>query len=467
MKTFISIVVCLIISMTSFSQDIEFRQGSWQEMLAAARAENKMLLTDFTTVWCGVCRMMEKHVFTEKKVSDFFNKNFICYHLDAEKGEGKEIAKRYEIGSFPTFLFVDGAGNTVHKSVGYMNSDEFLAEGRMALQEFRSGVKSMEAWEAEYSRKKNQASFVRKYIKRLRQLKKDHADVLDQYCRLATKKDLQSPDFLEWITDRGVQINADGPCYQYIITHLPAICTQANIEESNYLFLLRESVLEFSLRKAIRQQNDSLFALLTKINADLMVRPNNDSTLSALKLNCRYYLGTQNAPEYEKNALQQAKYLLKDKERLQQADSLQYVTFLNALANSPAKLDSLVSDYNYMKSPLDADILHRALEEVAHGNIRTLSYALSDLAKQASRIAHTPAFQQQVLLWAVEAVALYDHFSNESALAEVMYAAGHRTEAIRWMQNARGKFIRDTKRTDGFAKQMQEKIRKMQRNEAL
>lgn len=39
--------------------------------------------------WCGPCKLMEKNVFTDKNVADFYNKNFVNARIDMEKGEGQ------------------------------------------------------------------------------------------------------------------------------------------------------------------------------------------------------------------------------------------------------------------------------------------------------------------------------------------------------------------------------------------
>ena len=35
-----------------------------------------------------------------------------------EKGEGKELAKKYQVRAFPTLLFIDKNGNVVERTMG-------------------------------------------------------------------------------------------------------------------------------------------------------------------------------------------------------------------------------------------------------------------------------------------------------------------------------------------------------------
>ncbi len=467
MKIIALLAYSLLITSGLFSQGIKFREGTWAEMLEAAKREKKMVMADFSTVWCGVCRLMEKNVFTEKKVEDFFNSNFICYALDAEKGEGKALAKQYEIGNFPTFLFVDHSGNAIFKTIGYRDSDTFIRQAQTALREYRKGSKSLAEWESEYIRKKNNPSFLLKYLKRREELGLNNADLLDQYCRTGKSKDLKNPKFISILTNRRVQINAEGPCFQYIISHLPEICSLTGKNETEYLYSLENAVMSYSKQKAIKEKNDTLFNALLKANTFFNTHLEKDSLFSDLKLKSSYYAGIRNVEKYEKIACRLADYIQANIEEAERTDSANYATFLNSILTSPHRLDSLLLPYNYSNDPMDARLFHIALRDQRTRHINQLSFDLSDLAQQAIRLAQTPAFSKQVLLWAVNAVALNDSFSNEAILAEVLYISGSPKEGIEWMKKARKKAIREMQRTDGFAAQIQKKIEKMENNEPL
>lgn len=85
---------------------------------------------DAYAAWCGPCKLMEKNVFTDKNVADYYNQNFINSHFDMEKGEGKTLAAKYGIRSYPTLLFLNGEGEIVGKELGYIKTEEFLELGK-------------------------------------------------------------------------------------------------------------------------------------------------------------------------------------------------------------------------------------------------------------------------------------------------------------------------------------------------
>ncbi len=96
----------------------DFRHISYAEGLEAAKAENKLLFVDFYTEWCGPCKMMARDVFPQKEVGDFMNAHFVCLKIDAEKGEGVELAKRHNVRAYPTFILIDANDKEVGRREG-------------------------------------------------------------------------------------------------------------------------------------------------------------------------------------------------------------------------------------------------------------------------------------------------------------------------------------------------------------
>ncbi|WP_312076875.1 thioredoxin fold domain-containing protein [Chryseobacterium sp.] len=128
MKNLVTTFFILIFSFT-FAQEegIKFDQSSFKDLLAKAKKEKKLVFIDAYAVWCGPCKMMDKNVFTQKSVGDYFNKNFVSSRIDMEKGEGREIAQKFAVRSYPTFLFLNGDGELVSQNYGYMEPSLFLS----------------------------------------------------------------------------------------------------------------------------------------------------------------------------------------------------------------------------------------------------------------------------------------------------------------------------------------------------
>lgn len=134
MKKLFSLFI-LFISLSVFSQEsINFEKGTFKEILAKAKKEKKLVFMDAFASWCGPCKMMEKNIFPLPAVSEYYNANFINARFDMEKGEGREIAMKYGVRSYPTFLFLNGDGEVVLKNYGYMGEQDFLTIAKEANQ---------------------------------------------------------------------------------------------------------------------------------------------------------------------------------------------------------------------------------------------------------------------------------------------------------------------------------------------
>jgi len=135
MKKAALLIALFFISSTAFSQ-IDFKKGSVSEVLAMAKAENKIVMIDVLTEWCKWCIELDNKVYAKKDVSDFANANLISYKIDAEKGEGVDFAKKYQIKGYPSILFLDGDGNEIDRIYGYVPAKDFLE----MMQDYNKGI---------------------------------------------------------------------------------------------------------------------------------------------------------------------------------------------------------------------------------------------------------------------------------------------------------------------------------------
>lgn len=121
------IAIMLLFAVNAFSNEINFTSGTYAEILAKAKAENKVVMIDFFTDWCKWCVELDKKVYTVSDVADFANTYQINWKIDAEKGEGIELAKKYGVSGFPTVVYTNGDGEEIDRIVGYFPAKEFLA----------------------------------------------------------------------------------------------------------------------------------------------------------------------------------------------------------------------------------------------------------------------------------------------------------------------------------------------------
>lgn len=123
----------LLLSFGGHAQGVDFSQLSYEEALQLATKEKKMVFIDFYTTWCGPCKQMTKDVFPQKEVGEFFNQRFVCLKMDAEKGEGKELAAKLKVRAYPTFVVLKANGEEAFRTSGALPAARFIEKIRKGI----------------------------------------------------------------------------------------------------------------------------------------------------------------------------------------------------------------------------------------------------------------------------------------------------------------------------------------------
>ncbi len=155
------LIYSLLFTCTLTAQDnagITFLEKPFADLLAQAKTEDKLIFVDAYTTWCGPCKMMTAKVFPDQRVGEVYNERFINAKFDMEKGEGPVLAKRYSVSAYPTYLFVNGEGELVHKGLGYIPIPALVALADAAISD-----ESLGALGERYAAGERDPVFVTKY----------------------------------------------------------------------------------------------------------------------------------------------------------------------------------------------------------------------------------------------------------------------------------------------------------------
>lgn len=109
---------------------------SYNEGLALAEKENKYVLIDFYTDWCGYCKKMDEETYSNEEVKSILNENFVVVKVNAESenkvienGEEiteRELAKLYQVTGYPTTWFLESNHIRVAPLPGYVAAEQFI-----------------------------------------------------------------------------------------------------------------------------------------------------------------------------------------------------------------------------------------------------------------------------------------------------------------------------------------------------
>lgn len=96
---------------------------------ATAQSEKRPLLVDFTADWCGACKEMAKHTFSDGEVMKRTGK-FVAVKIDATNDEDphvKKMMEKYKVVGLPTVVVFDSEGKERKRFNDFIDAKGFIA----------------------------------------------------------------------------------------------------------------------------------------------------------------------------------------------------------------------------------------------------------------------------------------------------------------------------------------------------
>lgn len=241
-----------------WGQGIHFVEGTFTEVLAKAKTENKKVFIDFYTVWCGPCKMMATQVFTDTEVADYFNAKFISCQINAEdKTFAAEVA-RYGVSAYPTLAIVDASGKLLNKRVGACDKDYFLKFAKIANGERLD----FEAMYDKLKQDKNNDGLVRdflqdapEYLVRLSGPNRDKWElrverVYKDYCKRKPVAEWMNPEDFKILQTYHTEATPEDEYLNYIMAHYDDVVKAVGEEPVyQFVFTLHLNLIEEQARK--------------------------------------------------------------------------------------------------------------------------------------------------------------------------------------------------------------------------
>lgn len=146
MRQFLLIVSSL--PFLAFAQEagIQWTEGlSWDAVKQKAKEENKFIFLDVFATWCGPCKLMEKEVYSNDTLGQFFNKYFISVKVQSDQTQkdseniknwykdAETIIRQFRIEGYPSLVFLNPNGSRVEMQTGYKTSVDLIHIAKTAL----------------------------------------------------------------------------------------------------------------------------------------------------------------------------------------------------------------------------------------------------------------------------------------------------------------------------------------------
>ena len=126
----ITVLICLLLPVSSFGKGtqskVNFIHGTLEEIQIRAAEEGKPYLIHFTAEWCMPCQWMEKNTYTDPKLSNYINDNYLPYKVDIDDTEGHQYKEKFGILLLPTVLLFNSNGELLDKFEESLSASKML-----------------------------------------------------------------------------------------------------------------------------------------------------------------------------------------------------------------------------------------------------------------------------------------------------------------------------------------------------
>lgn len=444
----ISLSILFLTNVVSAQDGIRFEKGSWREILEKARSEQKLVFLDVYTEWCGPCKQMVKDIFPKKSVGDIFNSSFINFKIDAEKGEGVEIAKSYGVKGYPTYLFVNGDGILFYSSMGSMSEEKFLKEAENALQEFND-PQPFAIMKSQYDNNKDDREFLLKYMEKCRVRGISYADVIDRYAFLSAKEELLNKTTLSNLL-KSNRINVDGNFFKFLYENRieagRILGHSGSVEMERILARYANNDIE----RAIEIKSEELLSKIIDVLVEFNPEKINPEWIKD-EILMKYYTSVNNE-EKLKDVIKRygTSVAAFDKTIIAKGDSISLEKFEK----------SLKSGLFNGKSETEIAVSRKLakMESVNYG------FRLRNIAQSALKSLNDKELLNEALKWTDLAYSHFDNFTMTEVKAGLFFKLGRVDEAVKCQKKAISDFDSMNMVNEPIRNRLVDQLRKMEKS---
>lgn len=266
--------------------EINFRevqtQQAWEQALADAKSDGKLVFIDFYTDWCGWCKRMDQDTYADPNVASYYNQAFINIKVDAEKGFGPNLAQTFEVSGFPYFAFVNDKGSLNSSTSGYRKPDAFIQFAKMAVKSENEWSAQVKSWESGSMTTSELTKFTLAADKRNENELANAA--FDKYFFMTSDEQKQTKEGFELISSFGYVIDSDAQ--NYLFKYKQAYTSLPDIGEEGFRAYLGQVLYFNSKVMIITDDYTKLDQIVNKLAPHLLTT---ETTIDKLKFDLKAY----------------------------------------------------------------------------------------------------------------------------------------------------------------------------------
>jgi len=445
----------LCCSLLGNAQGIQFETGTWDEVVKKAQKENKMIYLDVYASWCGPCKMMAAKIFPLKEAGDKYNALFVNYKIDAEVGEGIDIAKKYGVNAYPTNLYIHPhTQEVIYLALGAtLDVADFNKRADIAMAEFSDPL-NWEGYEAKFKSGERNQEFLRKFLEKSIRLEKNNDEVLSEYISQYLPKGNLGDRELRFLLEYTKTI--DNKAFPILTAQKDKLnsALAGNMTIANWYIGLSEG----TVKKAIETKNEKLLEQYAQLLKVYNPRASEAGLMYALRK--QYYLGLRDKEKFQQARFDEANYLATRPSKFyEEQDQLQ---FEEIKADLKKRL---------LAHGMSEDLIELSLVESVKANpayrknySATVANALNEISwmiyQNKDKYAST---MEKALQWSEKSVQLTEELPDlwpmcADTYAHLLYVNGKKDEAIAIQEKA----VRMVQQTDeDMYNELNEELEKM------
>lgn len=119
--------------------ELSFTIHSLEEAKEIAAQNGKLVLADYSAIWCPTCRKLDQEVFANDEVATSISQNFVYARLDYDSESGRAFAKKHDLVGFPRVLVLNKDGDKLVEMPLTFNANEYkdnLTKAQLRLNPF-------------------------------------------------------------------------------------------------------------------------------------------------------------------------------------------------------------------------------------------------------------------------------------------------------------------------------------------
>lgn len=220
LKLLLTAIIALACSFAAASQEHTPGESkmvyvkSFDHAIAVSKKEKKPIFANFHASWAGPCLSMDAFVFSDEDFAKFMDKNFVNLKIDVKSDEGRQLADKYGISSYPAYLILNSNGEVLQPISRGADINDFKDKVSLGLNPKTTLVETTKKYESGKYSKKDLYNYLYSLI--VAGKVENYNQLVLEYLQYLSPKDYSDPrnwKVLQYIRD------TDSDFYKYVSTH--------------------------------------------------------------------------------------------------------------------------------------------------------------------------------------------------------------------------------------------------------